>query len=72
MPRRNRNASTTVISADLLAAHLAELEITRHDASNTAVPCASCRANPATTGDYCALCKGRITRSARRTALRRR
>jgi hypothetical protein len=28
--------------------------------------------NPATTGDYCVLCKGLITISARRTSLTRR
>ena len=34
--------------------------------------CLACRINPATTGDYCALCKGRITLSARRNILKRR
>jgi hypothetical protein len=69
MPRRNRNASTRPASNDTLASQLAEPGTA---ASRTALLCAACRANPATTGDYCALCKGRITRSARRTALRRR
>ena len=72
MPRRNRNASAPAISADALAVQLAELETTHRAPSRAAVLCAACRANPATTGDYCALCKGRITRSARRTTLQRR
>ncbi len=71
MPRRNRNASTRPASTEL-DGQLAELQIDFTVASGAAVPCAACRANPATTGDYCALCKGRIIRSARRTALRRR
>ncbi len=73
MPRRNRNASTRPSSTDTLADQLAELQTTHHHAASRLVPpCIACQANPATTGDYCALCKGRITRSARRTALRRR
>ena len=34
--------------------------------------CAGCQANPATDGDYCALCKGLIIFAARRTVLGRR
>lgn len=34
--------------------------------------CAGCGTNPATCGDYCALCKGTITVSARRASLGRR
>ncbi len=70
MPRRNRNASTRPASTEL-DGQLAET--THHHAASRFVPlCIACRANPATTGHYCALCKGRIIRSARRTALRRR
>ncbi len=72
MPRRNRNACPRPASPDALAGQLAELHTDSTAASRLALLCAACRANPATTGDYCALCKGRITRSARRTALRRR
>ena len=71
MPRRNRNASTRPASTEL-DGQLAELHTDHTTASRLVLLCAACRANPATTGDYCALCKGRITRSARRTALRRR
>ena len=72
MPRRNRNASARPASTDALDGQLAELQTGHHAPGRLAVPFAACRVNPATTGDYCALCKGRITRSARRTALRRR
>jgi len=71
MPRRNRNASTRSASTEL-DGQLAELQTDYTVASRLALLCIACRANPATTGDYCALCKGRIIRSARRTALRRR
>jgi hypothetical protein len=60
MPRRNRNASTPATPEAL------------PDAIRAALLCLACRINPATTGDYCALCKGRITVSARRTILKRR
>ncbi len=69
MPRRNRNATPTpAINADALADEIAHL------ARDLARPvlCAACRVNPATTGDYCALCKGAIILSARRTTLTRR
>jgi hypothetical protein len=68
MPRRNRNADAITISRDVLAdqvAHLARELL-------SLVPCAGCRVNPATEGDYCALCKGLIIFSARRDTLRRR
>ena len=68
MPRRNRNANATLISRDMLAD-----QITRLARELTApVFCAGCQANPATEGDYCALCKGLIIFAARRTALGRR
>ena len=68
MPRRNRNANSTPVSRDMLADQAARL------ARNLAAPvlCAGCQANPATEGDYCALCKGLIIYAARRTALGRR
>ena len=69
MPRRNRNARTPRPDADLLAAQNAHLAAAPAAHS---VPCAACGVNPATTGDYCALCKGQITISARRTTLTRR
>jgi hypothetical protein len=72
MPRRNRNANAPAISTDTLADQLAELHTDYTVASRLALLCIACRANPATTGDYCALCKGHITRSARRSTLRRR
>lgn len=68
IPRRNRNAQAITISRDVLAdraAHMAR-ELT------TPIRCAGCQVNPATDGDYCALCKGLIIISARRTTLRRR
>jgi hypothetical protein len=68
MPRRNRNASPR-LSSELLADHLIHLTTELHTVS---VTCAACRVNPATTGDYCALCKGTITRAARRDTLARR
>jgi hypothetical protein len=68
MPRRNRNAVATPVSRDMLADQAARL------ARDLAAPvlCAGCQANPATEGDYCALCKGLIIFSARRTTLGRR
>jgi hypothetical protein len=68
MPRRNRNAHAFTPSPDMLADQAAH--IARHLAKT--VPCAGCRVNPATEGDYCALCKGLIIRFARRTTLGRR
>jgi hypothetical protein len=68
MPRRNRNADAITISRDVLAdqaAHMAR-ELT------SPVPCAGCKVNPATEGDYSALCRGLIIFSARRDTLRRR
>jgi hypothetical protein len=68
MPRRNRNAHAITISRDMLAD-----QITRLTRELTApVMCAGCQANPATEGDYCALCKGLIIYATRRTALGRR
>jgi hypothetical protein len=68
MPRRNRNAHATTIPPDVLADQAA------HIAAHLAepVPCAGCRVNPATEGDYCALCKGLIILFARRSTLTRR
>jgi hypothetical protein len=68
MPRRKRNANATPISRDMLADQATRL------ARDLAVPvaCAGCKGNPATEGDYCALCKGLIIFSARRAALGRR
>ena len=68
MPRRNRNANAITISADMLADQITRL------ARELAAPvmCAGCGSNPATDGDYCALCKGLIIFAARRTALGRR
>ena len=66
MPRRNRNASTSP-SPDLLADQITHL------AADLAAPlCAACRVNLATCGDYCALCKGLITTTARHATLTRR
>jgi predicted amidophosphoribosyltransferase len=68
MPRRNRNADATLVSRDMLADQITRL------ARDLAAPvlCAGCQANPATEGDYCALCKGLIIFAARRAALGRR
>ena len=68
MPRRNRNANTTPVSADMLADQITRL------ARELTAPlwCAGCGSNPATEGDYCALCRGLIIFSARRDTLRRR
>jgi len=68
MPRRNRNANAITVSRDMLADQIARL------ARELTAPllCAGCQANPATEGDYCALCKGLIIFAARRTALGRR
>ena len=71
MPRRNRNAATPPASTDALAAQARELASELHDGP-LAVLCAACFLNPATTGDYCALCKGLIILSARRTTMTRR
>ncbi len=68
MPRRNRNANATTVSPDLLAEQITRLA--RELASS--VLCAGCRSNPATEGDYCALCKGPIITPARRAILGRR
>jgi hypothetical protein len=57
MPRRNRNATTSAQPGDLHGTQLALL-------------CAACCRRPATTGTYCAPCKGAITRQARRAALK--
>jgi hypothetical protein len=68
MPRRNRNADAITIPRDVLAdqiAHLARELL-------SPVLCAGCKVNPATEGDYCALCKGLIIFSARRATLGRR
>lgn len=70
MPRRNRNANTPIISADMLAEEISQLA---HDLDVIPAPrCAACGTNPATCGDYCVLCKGVITLDARRTARARR
>ena len=68
MPRRNHNANATLVSRDMLADQITRL------ARELAAPlwCAGCGSNPATEGDYCALCKGLIIFSARRSTLRRR
>ena len=68
MPRRNRNSGTTLVSRDMLADQITRLarELLRP------VWCAGCQANPATEGDYCALCKGLIIFAARRAVLGRR
>jgi hypothetical protein len=68
MPRRNRNANAITISRDMLADQLTHLarELT------APICCAGCGANPATEGDYCALCKGLIIFAAQRAALGRR
>ena len=68
MPRRNRNAHAFTVSPDMLADQAAH--IAAHLAAT--VPCAGCRASPATEGDYCALCKGLIILFARRATLTRR
>jgi predicted amidophosphoribosyltransferase len=68
MPRRNCNANHVAVSRDMLAdqiTHLARELL-------SPVLCAGCQANPATDGDYCALCKGLIIFAARRTILGRR
>jgi hypothetical protein len=68
MPRRNRNSGTPLVSRDMLADQLTHLarELT------APILCAGCQANPATEGDYCALCKGLIIFAAQRAALGRR
>jgi hypothetical protein len=68
MPRRNRNAHAFTVSPGMLADQAAH--IAAHLAQT--VPCAGCRASPATEGGYCALCKGLIVLFARRAVLERR
>jgi len=68
MPRRNRNAHAHAVSPDMLADQAAH--IARHLADT--VPCAGCRALPATEDGYCALCQGLIITFARCSALTRR
>jgi hypothetical protein len=68
MPRRNRNANATAVSCDMLADQATRLA--RQLISP--VPCAACLSNPATEGDYCALCTGLIITIARHTVLGRR
>jgi hypothetical protein len=70
MPRRNRNAGTVFPSPDLLASQTSELA--RDLGVIPALRCAACGTNPATSGEYCAPCKGAITLSARHTTLTRR
>ncbi len=67
MPRRNRNAHAFTISPDMLADQAAH--IAAH--LDQTVPCAGCRANPATEGGYCALCTGLIVLFAPRSPTRR-
>jgi hypothetical protein len=68
MPRRNRNAHATLVSRDRLADQITHLT---RELSAPAM-CAGCGSNPATDGDYCAVCKGLIIFAARRTVLGRR
>ncbi len=68
MPRRNSNANAIRINRAALADHARDLATDIDPLAR----CAACRVNPATCGDYCALCKGVITVSARRTVLARR
>jgi hypothetical protein len=69
MPRRNRNANALVISPDMLADQISQLA---RDLDVIPAPrCAACGTNPATCGEYCALCKGVITLDARRAAIAR-
>jgi hypothetical protein len=72
MPRRNRNSHGYVpaVLADLLADQARELATEL--ANGHAPRCAACRVNPATTGEFCALCKGSIISAAQRGALTRR
>jgi hypothetical protein len=70
MPRRNRN-TTAATHAEALADQATALAADLHGIQQSLL-CAACVRRPATTGDYCAPCKGAITRSARRSALNRR
>ena len=72
MPRRNRNASTTPIDRDELAAEAGELATQLVTVIAHRLFCAACRVNPATEGDYCLPCKGHIILSARNNTVKRR
>jgi hypothetical protein len=70
MPRRNRNPNGAD-RAEALADQATALAADLHGTWQSLL-CAACVRRPATTGGYCAPCKGAITRSARRNALNRR
>ena len=70
MPRRNRNNAIRA-SRDVLADQAAALAGELHG-TQLSMLCTACCRRPAITGTYCAPCKGAITRSARRDALKRR
>jgi hypothetical protein len=61
MPRRNRNASVPLVTPDMLADQIAQLASDLLACPGHASLCAACLSNPATTGDYCASCRGQIT-----------
>jgi hypothetical protein len=72
MPRRNRNASLSLVTPDMLADQIAQIAsdlLTCHD---RAPLCAACLCNVAIRGDYCAPCQGQITSPASPTSPRRR
>jgi hypothetical protein len=71
MPRRNCNASLPLVTPDMLADQIAQIASDLLTCRDHAPLCAACLSNPATTGDYCALCQGQITLSLP-TSLRRR
>lgn len=71
MPRRNRNGRFRATDADQLAASI-EQPAPAGAVADGKYPCAGCRRLGHWDGEYCALCKGAIVLSARRTTLIRR
>ena len=71
MPRRNSNAHVMTIDPDELATGIRELATELMATARHRPVCAGCRANLATEGDYCLLCKGQLIQSARNNATRR-
>ena len=71
MPRRNCNAKVLRVDIDRLAADAQDLATELTFPRTCAPACTACRANPATEGNYCLLCKGQLTLSARNNAIRR-
>jgi hypothetical protein len=63
MPRRNRNASLSLVTPDMLADQIAQIASDLLTCYDRAPLCAACLSNPATTGGYCASCRDQLTLS---------